>query len=116
LGHLTLLLVHDLQLPPIKPRIVLIKEALAKDTQPERCYKPIPMGEKGNLVLGTECCYCPFNKECWKDANDGKGIRTFKYWKKPELFVKIVELPRVPEITDAEQTKEQDSNEVEPST
>lgn len=53
----------------------------------------------GNMSLCVECRYCQFKKECWKDANGGKGVRTFQYSTGPKHLVHIVSLPKVPEVT-----------------
>lgn len=119
LGHLCLHLIHNFQMPDIKNKITRIKDMLKEETPPERCYKPIPEGVKGNLVLDTACSYCAFKNECWKDSNDGKGPRVFAYAKGPKFLVNIVDLPRVPEITksdtDASEntTKEEDQTTVQ---
>ena len=51
-----------------------------------------------NMALCTTCSYCDYKKECWKDANDGKGIRTFMYSNKPVFLVKVVKEPKVDEV------------------
>jgi len=53
----------------------------------------------GNLKLCTECSYCEYKHECWKEANDGKGIRSFAYAGKVIDLVVVGKEPRVPEIT-----------------
>lgn len=105
-GHIALLKVHDLQLPDVTKRIQKVKEVCSSDTPPERCYEPVKYGEKGNLVLCTECSYCPFFRECWKDSNNGEGIKTFLYSTGPKHFIKIVEMPRVLEIKDKDNNAE----------
>lgn len=51
-----------------------------------------------NKKLGTACSYCPYKKECWKDANGGAGVRTFVYSSGPEFLVDVVDTPRVFEM------------------
>ena len=46
---------------------------------PSRCYAAVPDGKSGNLKLAVGCVYCRHKGVCWSDANQGKGIRTFKY-------------------------------------
>lgn len=75
------------------------REALEKDTPPERCYPPVPEGKSGNMKLDIGCDYCKYKFKCWADANDGKGLRVFKYSNKPISLVKVVKEPKVPEIT-----------------
>lgn len=100
-GHITLLKQDASELPNMTERAVYVKEMLSREELPPRCYEPQPMGESGNLKLGIECSYCPFKKECWKDANDGRGIRTFIYSNRPEHLVKVVREPKVFEVTHA---------------
>jgi hypothetical protein len=52
----------------------------------------------GNMALCTECRYCSYKKECWKDANGGVGVRTFKYSDGPKYLVHVASEPRVDEI------------------
>lgn len=75
------------------------REALAKDTPPERCYPAVPEGKSGNMKLDIGCDYCKHKFKCWADANDGEGIRVFQYSSKPLSLVKVVKEPKVPEIT-----------------
>lgn len=83
----------------IRDRAKHAAQVVASDQVPERCYLPEPHGKAGNLVLGTNCSYCPFKKECWKDSNGGIGLRTFLYAKGPVHFVEVVKEPEVHEIT-----------------
>jgi hypothetical protein len=53
----------------------------------------------GNEKLCTECSYCEFKSECWKDANAGAGPRSFLYaGGKVVHLVKVVKEPKVAEI------------------
>lgn len=63
-----------------------------------REYTPVPYGTSGNLALGIECAYCPFKRDCWSDANSGKGLREFRYKYGTEYFVEIKKEPQVKEI------------------
>ena len=38
-------------------------------------------------------------KDCWKDANDGQGLRKFKYSNGPKFFTKIVKEPQTQEMS-----------------
>jgi hypothetical protein len=60
---------------------------------------PVVTEPNGNLLLDTECSYCQYKRECWKDANKGKGIRTFAYSNGPKYLVHVVAEPKVKEIT-----------------
>lgn len=100
-GHITLFEVPSDVLDGVKieERIEHIREVLDKDEPPDRCYEPVPFGKSGNETLGINCSYCPFKFECWKDANEGLGLRTFLYSDGPQHFVKIEKEPKVHEIT-----------------
>ena len=51
------------------------------------------------MALPRDCFYCPFKFECHKDANDGNGLRTFKYARSLTYLTKVVREPRAEEIT-----------------
>ena len=97
-GTLALLVVPDSDLPDIHSRITALKTVVKQDTPPERCFEPEPMGKAGNMKLAAGCSYCPFKVECWKDANDGMGLRKFLYSTGPVWFTTVVDIPRVMEV------------------
>lgn len=101
LGHLTLMEVpkEDLNALDVPGRIAHIRDVLAEDQPPERCYEPVPEGKSGNLGLDTGCSYCNHKFTCWSDANNGLGLRTFIYSSGPKHLVEVVNEPRVPEVT-----------------
>lgn len=76
------------------------RKAIAQSAPPEeKCYPDEPDGMSGNRVLSKDCSFCPFKHLCWKDANDGHGLRTFKYAKGPVHFTHVSKTPNVEEIT-----------------
>lgn len=79
-------------------RIDHMRSVLDSEEPPERCYEPVEDGKSGNLILSTGCSYCPFKFDCWKDSNDGQGIRTFSYSTGPKHYVHVAKEPRVLEI------------------
>jgi len=97
-GELCLFRPDDLEKPNVKEKIEKVKAAIAVDTPPDRCYAPIPEGKKGNMKLPSGCAYCPYKFECYSDANDGEGLRAFKYSNGPAYFTKVAVEPRVEEI------------------
>jgi hypothetical protein len=97
-GELCLFRPDDLEKPNVKEKIKKVKAAITVDTPPKRCYAPIPEGKKGNMKLPSGCAYCPYKFECYSDANDGEGLRAFKYSNGPAYFTKVVVEPRVEEI------------------
>ncbi len=90
---------EELQGFNVKERIAHIREVIEQPEPPERCYEAKPMGESGNMALSVGCSYCDHRFECWADANEGKGLRTFIYSGKPMFLTKVVREPKVPEIS-----------------
>lgn len=76
-----------------------LRKTLEADSPPQRAFSPVDDGFSGNQVLCVECRYCPFKKECWKDANNGHGLRKFIYSTGPRWFTKVVKEPNVPEAS-----------------
>lgn len=97
-GELCLFRPDDLEKPNVKEKIKKVKAAISVDTPPDRCYAPIPEGKKGNMKLPSGCAYCPYKFECYSDANEGEGLRAFKYSNGPTYFTKIEVEPKVEEI------------------
>lgn len=97
-GTLTLMTVDELELPDAKARVKHLKKLLELPMPPERCYELVPSGKSGNMKLPIGCSYCGFKNECWKDANEGKGLRKFKYSYGLEYLAKVVKEPKVWEI------------------
>ena len=93
-GTLALLHVNAGDTVDIHSRIAHLKEVVAKDTPPERCYEPEPMGKGGNMKLPVGCSYCDFKKECWADV----GLRKFVYSTGPVWLTTVVDPPRVMEV------------------
>ena len=73
---------------------------LESSKPPERHFKDKPEGKAGNMRLDTGCSYCGYKEECWKDCNDGKGLRTFLYSNGPKFMTTVVKEPNVMEKTD----------------
>ena len=97
-GELCLFQPEDLEKPNIEQKIKDVRKALSLDTPPDRCYNTISDGKKGNMKLPSGCSYCPYKFECYADANDGQGLRSFAYASGPVYFTKVVSEPRVEEI------------------
>jgi hypothetical protein len=97
-GELCFYQPDDMDKPNIKNRIKEIKSSIKLATPPEKCYTPLPEGAKGNEKLPRPCTYCPHKFECHADANDGEGLRVFKYASGPVYLTKVVSKPRVEEL------------------
>jgi hypothetical protein len=78
-------------------KVEQVKQIVAQKEPPSRRYSPVADGTSGNMKLPFQCAYCAFKKECWKDANDGQGLRKFLYSNGPRWLTKIVRMPDVQE-------------------
>ncbi len=76
-------------------RIAELRGVIAAETPPPRCYDAVPEGKSGNMKLASGCSYCEFKEECWKDANDGCGLRKFFYAKGPVWLTEVKREPKV---------------------
>ena len=97
-GELALYQPEDLDKPNVDILINKIENALLQDNPPDKCYKPIASGSKGNMKLPMSCVYCAYKFKCNEDVNDGQGLRLFKYARGVEYLTKVVSLPKVEEI------------------
>jgi len=81
-------------------RVESISSAVAESTDRgvPRGYLVEPYGKSGNMALPLACSYCPFKRQCYRDANGGKGLRVFAYNHKPVWFTEVVREPKVPEM------------------
>ena len=97
-GEICLTPVHSMEMINAKKRIKHLKEMVAEDIVPDKCYDSVPDGKSGNHKLPFGCVYCGHKKECWSDANQGKGIRVFEYAKGKRYLVRVGKEPDVPEV------------------
>tara|TARA_R110000765_G_C18868752_1_gene600795 strand:- start:299 stop:1180 length:882 start_codon:yes stop_codon:yes gene_type:complete len=97
-GELTTFIPDDLDKPNINEKIKEVRSSLAVDTPPAFCYNPVPEGVSGNMKLARGCTWCPHKIECHKEANEGKGLRAFKYAKGLVYLTKVLKEPKVQEI------------------
>ena len=97
-GELCMYVPDDLDKPNIDTKINSLLDELKLDKPPEMCYNPEPEGLKGNMKLPKGCTWCKYKHECHKDANDGEGLRTFKYSTGFKYLTKVVVEPKVDEI------------------
>ena len=84
---------------PVDERITHLKEVIAKEEPPARCYPDEEDGKSGNRKLGTGCGYCAFKFTCHPE------LRAFAYSNGPRFLTKVVKTPDVPEVTESFQTK-----------
>lgn len=97
-GKLTTLVIEDIDQPDVAKRIKHLKKVIASDKMPERCYEDEPDGKSGNRKIITTCGFCKHKEDCWSDANDGAGLRTFKYSNGWRFLTRVENLPSVDEI------------------
>ena len=97
-GELCMYVPDDLDKPNINTKINTLLDELKLDTPPELCYTPTPDGKKGNMQLPKGCTWCKYKHECHKDANNGEGLRTFKYSTGYKYLTHVEVEPKVDEI------------------
>jgi hypothetical protein len=90
---------EEMKVFKVEERIEFVKKALDSENVPERCYEDEAMGASGNRKLSINCSYCDHKFRCWKDANNGIGLRTFIYSNGPVFLTKVVSEPKVYEKT-----------------
>lgn len=79
----------------VSGRILEIRECVRRGDEPNRCYPDEPEGKSGNRRLSVGCSYCPHKFHCWRDSNDGEGLRTYSYAQGPKFLTHIAREPRV---------------------
>ncbi len=99
-GEIVLTPVHSMEFINAEARIEHLKRMVISDTVPDLCYDPIPDGKSGNFKLPVGCVFCSHKRECWTNANGGKGIRVFEYAQGKRYLVQIGKEPDVPEVID----------------
>jgi hypothetical protein len=98
-GELTLLVIDEIDMIDAEQRVQDVKSLITEPTPPSsKCYPVRPIGKSGNEAVSIACTFCPHMKECWSDANDGKGLRSFKYSTRIEHLTKVVVEPKVEEL------------------
>ena len=97
-GKICLTPVHSMEMINAGKRVKFLKSIVSRDNIPDRCYAPVPDGKSGNYKLSIGCVYCRHKSMCWSDANQGKGIRTFKYSNGKRYLVQVAKTPDVEEI------------------
>jgi len=83
----------------------LLMEAQAlydMEEPPERCYET-KIDKLGNEELDVGCSYCNHKFDCWKDANNGRGLRIFQYSRKRVYLTEVNNQPKVLEVFHFEQ-------------
>ena len=97
-GEICLSQVHKMEMINAKNRIQHLKGLVQKTNLPDRCYSDVPDGKSGNYKLAVGCVYCGHKQECWSDANNGMGLRVFKYAKGSRYLTRVSKQPEVEEV------------------
>lgn len=97
-SELTVLKVHEMEMIDAPARVRELKKVKEMDFPPARCYKDEPDGASGNRKLAIGCVFCSYKKDCWADANNGKGLRGFLYSNGVRYLTNVSKVPNVDEI------------------
>ncbi len=98
-GEIALFRPDELMKPNAEELIKNLKEKIQSEEPPEKCYQPIPHDKTGNYKLPVGCVYCSHKFHCHSDTNEGNGLRIFKYANSNVFMTKVVNTPKVEEIT-----------------
>jgi len=82
----------------IRKKIKEAQNTVASKEEPPRCCEPTPVSKtdkSGNLVLPAQGSYCAWKQYCNRNANEGKGLKTYVYSTGPKFFTTIIKEPRV---------------------
>ena len=88
----------DFDKPDVPMMVNSVKNWLDGEILPDKCFPTEPEGKKGNQKINKNCGYCEFKRECYKDSNDGKGLRVFNYAKGPLFLATVKSEPKVEEL------------------
>ena len=97
-GDLCLLQMDELMTINASERVRSIKKIVASKDIPDKCYDDKPEGASGNRIIDKGCSFCDYKYRCWSDANNGVGLRTFKYSNGWKHFTKVLKEPNVAEV------------------
>ena len=97
-GEICLTPIHHMDMINAKGRIQHLKGMVSKSSMPDRCYSDVPDGKSGNHKLSVGCVYCSHKRECWSDANQGRGLRVFSYAKGKRYLTRVGKEPDVEEV------------------
>lgn len=79
----------------VRRRISEVRDGIRSPSPPEKCYEDEPDGKSGNRKLSVGCSYCGYKQECWKDANQGRGLQTYLYSTGPRYLTEVKREPKV---------------------
>ncbi len=97
-GEITIMPIHRLEMIDVKKKVQYLKRVMENQTPPSKCYEDKEDGKSGNRKLAVGCTFCSHKVECWSDANNGQGLRAFKYSNGIRYLSQISRLPDVEEV------------------
>ncbi len=97
-AEMALVEIDELSMIDAKERIIELKKTMKEDTVPSKCYEDKAEGKQGNRILDKNCTYCDYKYECWEEANEGQGLRVFRYASGLTYFTHIEKEPKVDEV------------------
>lgn len=75
-----------------------VQRAINSEVEPLRCYPdktPTKDDKSGNRILSVGCGYCSHKSHCWRDANNGEGLKVRFYSTGPKWFTSLVKEPNL---------------------
>ena len=97
-GEIAYCPVHHMEMINAEERINHLKKMVKSPILPDRCYDDIPDGKSGNRRLAVGCNFCEHKRDCWSDANNGAGLREFKYSNGSKFLTQVERTPDVEEL------------------
>lgn len=79
-------------------KIADVKQAISSTVEPPRCYPdkaPTKDDKSGNRILAVGCGYCAHRFHCWRDSNDGEGLKVRWYSTGPKHFTVLKKEPKL---------------------
>lgn len=89
----------EIKAEDVTERIATVKAILSDSSKPPYHCSNHRTEPNGNSVLKSPCIYCKHKHECWKDANEGRGLIGYEYSNGIKYFTKVVKEPRVEQVS-----------------
>tara|TARA_R110002020_G_scaffold277296_1_gene492526 strand:- start:1049 stop:1912 length:864 start_codon:yes stop_codon:yes gene_type:complete len=100
-GELAYMPVESIHMINASDRVKHLKNVVKSSSPPPKCYPDEPDGKSGNMKLAIGCVFCGYKEHCWSDANQGRGLRKFKYSTGIRHLTQVHKTPDVEEVTNA---------------
>jgi len=92
-------------MPDMSARALEVNAIVEKNKEPSHCHEPVEDGKSGNMKLAVQCSYCQFKEHCYRDSNNGTGLRTFLYSNGPRFLTTVAKEPNVLETSGHKEIK-----------